>query len=198
MTFNCHINVEVADFKRCFEYIMTRQCTPHTLSLAPVLEMEAYIVGIGSWHTHGSPAVALFLKHGRRYCIKRIMRPPNNCNGVLAELLIHNGGSCTFRMLTGPRQGEIGTLIRQAVVETDHRGAHFNYSRWKLAIIPAESVTFHRHQGLTQDANILTDDPSAMSQGMAYVALDRIKEWGGAAIAIVTETSVCVKKQRIA
>ena len=177
---------------------MMRQCNPYTPSPEPVLEMEAFIVGIGSWHTHGSPAVALFLQQGRRYLIQRIMRPPNNCIGVLAELLIHNGGSCTFRMLTGPRQGEIGTLIRQAVVETDYRRAHFNYSRWKLAIIPVECVTVHQHHGLTQDAHILTDEPSAMAPGMAYVALHRITEWGETAITIDTKTTAYIKKQRIA
>ena len=160
--------------------------------------MEAYIVGIGSWHIHGSPVASLCVKQGRRYFIKRIMRPPNNCNGVLAELLIHTGGACTFRLLTGPRQGEIATLLRLAVVDTDYRGVQFNYSRWKLAIIPAECVTFHQLQGLTQDANEMIDATAAMAPGMAYVALDRIKEWDSAAFANGTTTTTHIKKQRIA
>ena len=98
----------------------------------------------------------------------------NGSTGIVKEIVFNQNGKHVKELKVLFEGKDEITIIER--VEREFKYARINYNRQQFPLMLAYALTIHKCQGMTLDTALIDLGPNTFGDGMAYVALTRLKE----------------------
>ena len=98
----------------------------------------------------------------------------NGSTGIVKYIVFYQNGKHVKELKVLFEGKDKLTIIEH--VEREYKYARTNYNRQQFPLILAYALTIHKCQGMTLETALIDLGPKTFGDGMAYVALTRLKE----------------------
>ena len=98
----------------------------------------------------------------------------NGSTGIVKDIVFNQNGKTVKEVKVLFDGKDEDTIIERE--EREFKYVRKNYNRQQFPLILADALTIHKCQGMTLDTGLIDLGPKTFGDGMAYVALTRLKE----------------------